>query len=368
MDIAPPEGNVGLPRGLADTAGVVGFVSGAEGVERLDLRTGQRVWGTELARYPVALWHGQLLAFRPVAERATVLQLVTLDIEHPESLLLSSGPIPVPGWMSPSRTQVSIDVSIHGEELTVAWASERAYNGGAPPPRDVESAAARSAAGAARVSLTTGAVSLDSSDRSVRRPSPELVDLRDGEWYSKRWRAGADTVRLVLTELEGKQRLSLEYGQDATTSGSETGEHAFGRLVAPGEHGHNSPLLGRAPGAAGDRLALAEGAALVGVVSLDQAHVVVRDEARAGGELDAFVFSIPRRAQVAAITWEPGAEDVVVFSDRMVYLVRHVERAATSQSMGIALAVLKARGLGNNQILWEHSLDRVQTGPRRVRP
>jgi hypothetical protein len=336
MDITPPEGNIGLPRGIADADGAMGFVSGGGGVERLDLWTGRQVWGTDLVRYPIALWRARLLAFRTVAARPAELQVVALDIDRPEAPLFSSDPIPMPAWAPPSRKDLHIDASIHGSELTLRWAAEKHYEGGAPPSREIELAAARSTIGAARVSLDTGAVDVGGAPRPVRKPSAELADFREGEWRSEPWTAGADHVQLVQSEVEGRQRLSIQL---------ESAE---------------------APGSS-DRVVIAEGTALATVVSLDGAHVVVRNEASQGPE-QATVFSIPRRQPVGTMTWEPGADEIVVLSDRVLYLVRQVERAATAQSLGASVTLLKARELRTDRLLWEHPLEREQTGPRRVRP
>ncbi|MGH9309505.1 MAG: hypothetical protein ACRD1U_09035, partial [Vicinamibacterales bacterium] len=335
MDIAPPEGAQRLPRGVADPGGIAGYVCSADGIERLDLRSGDRVWATTVAKYPVGLWRARLIALRAAAQ-SPALQIVTLDLERPDNPLVSSGPITVPAWAAAAPDRLFIEASIEGDQLILVWTSQKAYEGGAPPPRDIELAAARAAAGAARIDLTSGEVEVTTTRPSrARAGSAELSQLRNGEWYSDRWMAGPEAVRTVLTEVEGGQRLSLEFGADD---------------------------------AAGERVVVMEGTALVSVVTLDGAHVIARDEGRARAARNAIVFSIPARARVGAITWEPEASDPSVLGNRVVYLVRRVERAATAQSLGAVALALCARALQDDRVLWEHQLERVQTGPRQVRP
>lgn len=334
MDIAPPEGAQRLPRGVADPDGIAGYVCAADGIERLDLRSGERVWATSVAKYPVGLWQARLIALR-AAPQSPALQIVTLDLERPDNPLVSSGPITVPAWAAAAPDRLFIDASIEGDHLILAWTSHKEYEGGAPPPREIELAAAWAAAGATRVDLTSGQVEVTTAPSRARAGSTELSKSRNGEWYSDRWMAGTESVRTVLTELEEGQRLSLEFGADD---------------------------------AVGERVVVMEGTALVSVVTLDGAHVIARDEGRAGAARHAIVFSIPARANVGEITWEPEASDPSVLGDRVVYLVRRIERAATAQSLGSVALALCARALQDDRVLWEHQLERVQTGPRQVRP
>ena len=335
MEIVPPEGTIELPRGIADTDGVVGFVSAVDGLDRLDLRTGRQIWGTSGARYPLALWRSRLIALRTLPGPPAGLQLVTLDVDQPDTPLLSSDTIPVPE-RTLTRPNSYIDVSIDREDLILRWSATQTYEGGAPPTPEIEARASHAARGCARVSLSTGRVDLEPGEPLIRQPSTEFVESIAGDWYTEAWLAGEDRVRLVLSQREGHQQLSLHF---------------------EGASGETSPA----------RVVLAEGTALVSVVTLDRRHVLVRDEAGRPA-LSADVFSIPKRAKVGAITWEPGTADLVVINDRVLYLVRHVERAATAHSLGAAAIVLKARDLQGDQVLWEHSLAREQTGPRRVRP
>jgi hypothetical protein len=334
MDIAPPEGAQRIPRGIAEPGGMTGYVCAADGIERLDLRSGERIWATDAAEFPVGLWRARLIALRTAAQ-SHALQIVTLDLDRPDHPLVSSGPITVPAWAADAPERLVIDASIEGDQLTLLWSSQKAYEGGAPPPRDIELAATRAAAGAARVDLTSGEVEVTTRPPRARAGSTELSESRDGEWYSDRWMAGSEAVRIVLTEIEGGQRLALELG---------------------------------AEDAVGERVVVMEGTALVGVATLDGEHVIVRDEGRAGAARNAIVFSIPARAKVGAVTWEPEASEVSVLGDRVVSLVRRIERPTTAQSLGTVAITLCARALQNDRVLWEHQLERVQTGPRQVRP
>jgi hypothetical protein len=334
MHIDPPRGTVRLPRGVADPGGIAGYVRASNGIERLDLGSGECIWATGIAEYPIGLWQARLIALR-VASRATAMQIVTIDLERPANALVSSAPIPVPAWTIAAPERLSVDASIEGDHLIVAWASQKAYEGGAPPPPEIELAAARSAAGAARVDLATGEVTPARPPSHAQPASAELSESRDGEWYSDWWVAGADVVRTVLTAPDGRQRLSLQF---------ETDDRA------------------------GERVTLMEGTALVALVTLDGGHVIVRDEGGAGAASLAVVFSIPARAKVGAITWEPGTGEATVLGDRVVYLVRRIERAATPHSPGDAALVLCARTVQDDRVLWEHQLERIQTGPRQVRP
>lgn len=335
MEIVPLEGNASLPRGIADARGLVGFVSAGEGVERLDLRTGQQVWSSGLARYPVALWRSRLLALQPSAGPSAV-QLVALDAVRPGPVLLSSAPIPLPPDLLRDERHGLVGVTVADDVVTLQWAAEQAYEGGAPPPEHVERAAARPARGLVRVSLRTGSVEVGEGDAAFERPPTGFVTSDGGEWRTGTWTVHGETVRLVMTLEAGRQRVWIEF-------------------------------VSSSPGDRPPRVALAEGAALVPVVSLDRAHVLVRDEAQQAGP-PASVFSLERRAVVGSITWEAGADEAVVFGDRVLYVLRRVERGATPESLGTAVVLLKARGLPGDRVLWEHPLAREQTGPRRVRP
>jgi hypothetical protein len=331
MDIVPPAGVRRVPRGFADLAGVAGFVCAADGIERLDLLTGRRVWSTGLARYPVGLWRAQLIALRGSIRDG--LSVATLDAERPAAALISSAPVPIPPWAGAGPDGLHLDTSIENEDLILAWEARKGYEGGAPPPPGIERAATRSTAGAARVSLITGEVKA-AAPRRLQPASVEFTQSRGAEWHSDPWPSGGSLVRTVLAEVDGRQRLSLQFGS----------------------------------GDAAERMLLQEGTALVATATLDGDHIVVRDDAGAGEDRNANIFSIPARRRVATITWEADASDPSVLGDRVLYLVRHVERAATPHSRGAVVLALRSRGLEDDRVAWEHPLDRLQTGPRQVRP
>jgi hypothetical protein len=322
-----------LPEGVADPACQTGFVSTADGIAKIDLNTGGRVWVTTAADRPLAFSGDRLLALRRAPEAGSPPLLVAIDTSAAPQAIWSSPLEAVPSWtIHASGAEFHIDATIVGNALVLSWTARTAYTGGAPPPERILAERAAIAGGAVRVDLSTGAMLPPAARASTPPSHPGEFEDAGGEWRTPPWRAGAEIVSLGLIPGPTGQVLTLEISTR------------------------------------GERIELTRGLALVADVSLDGRHVLVRDEGVARSARDWKVFAIEQRRQIADITHEPGAREATVCAHRLIYRVKRVARAATPQAPGTAMMLLAARDLDQDIPLWECVTAEVASRSPRLRP
>lgn len=174
---AAGEGAVLIPLGVADRAGNTGFVQAEKGgMDAVDLKTGKTIWQTKAARQPLIVAGDLVLA---ELRQGHSVKVVGFDVGTGRKLL-ESELIKLPEWASAG------DVSIFGHsfeavawvvngELLYRWEARTFYAGGAAPSPEILAAAAKHAAGLAKVHLQTGKVTELAGEKPVAAiPGREL--------------------------------------------------------------------------------------------------------------------------------------------------------------------------------------------------
>jgi hypothetical protein len=166
----PTKSWVNIPGGLADSAGKVAYLASAsDGVEAVDLESGQAIWESKEAQRPLALAGDQLIAQAPRGQsKINTINVVILDA--PSGKLVShANPIVLPDWVAVDGgigLSFSSTAGIEGNELVLAWHAERqfakgvTYAGSTPPTQEAIAAARKIESGQARVDLNTGMASV----------------------------------------------------------------------------------------------------------------------------------------------------------------------------------------------------------------
>jgi len=166
LAVPVPEAGPGgkpMPGGVADPAGKVGFVTGADGdLDALDLATGKKLWSSNLATKAVAADGKRVVA---LAGKGNALAVVSLDAADGKKLAESQA-LKLPDWVVVRLGVVTADggksfaVTTHLDQgdLLVRWAAGSQYWGGARPTPEIEAAARKNADGYARFDLASGKV------------------------------------------------------------------------------------------------------------------------------------------------------------------------------------------------------------------
>jgi hypothetical protein len=336
-----------MPGGVAEASARFGYVAG-EVIEALDLLTGEAVWRAGAAGRPVLIHERRVAALQTVPGVDNSLRIVVLDAQDGRVALTSSA-LEFPDW---ARAAVvpdeffSYQVGSEGGALLLDWQACARYSGGASPSPYILAQANKEAAGRARVDLRTGAVTtLPPAARqdAARAQVPQgiLMSYQMGAsavWHAEPWPVG-DKLAAIVGEIEGDtQALSL------LTWRPGAGEAAAG-------------------------VPLAKGRALVSYVTPDGRYVLIHSEAPAdapSGKSPWQVFSAETGRRAAVLDYEPGAREACVLDSRLYYLL---ESPPTWQGDASQQAALKARLLGNGELLWERALvERLMQAPPPPRP
>src|SRR3989449_9699858 len=200
----PEAPSVPFPAGVADPTAQVAYVQGDAGVTMaLGLADGTVKWRTQSPARPVGIWHGRVVALRPLA---SAIQVAQLDPTNGAELATSQ-PIPLPDWVSPKLAPwgepLMTDVRVESDRARLSW--EVVINGGSG------GATIRpyGASGLAAVDLRTGAVSL-SPTKSLEggkplRPSVSLGPaLLAGRQFTLSYAA---TATLTATDAKSGEQL-----------------------------------------------------------------------------------------------------------------------------------------------------------------
>lgn len=161
-----------FPSGVVSPAGDVAYVhTPGYQVAALDLATGKARWQVPML--------GELLFATPRAvavwTRGADRRLAVASAAD-GSVMLTSGPLPLPSWAASSGSDEPNDyVTAWGEgtDAVVRWTGLAAWRGGHPPSPAEEKAASHEDCGSLRIDLTTGAVVAGGEIPEPERPSVE---------------------------------------------------------------------------------------------------------------------------------------------------------------------------------------------------
>ena len=89
-----------FPRGVADSAGRVGYVASADGqIGAIDLASGKLLWVTDVASRPLVITGDRLVAQSYVEGKPNALRIVALDVTRNGAPILTSDPVLFPEWV-----------------------------------------------------------------------------------------------------------------------------------------------------------------------------------------------------------------------------------------------------------------------------
>ena len=166
MSNSEPQRPIAFPGGVADPAGRVAYVAHATGgIDALNLETGEVRWSTDAASRPLLGLDDRLVCQAFVKGRKNALQIVVLDAAR-GGVLLRSEAATLPDWVDVTTRGEAFACSVRaeGDTLLYRWEGHARYRGGAPPPPEVLARATKDAAGAARISLSTGRVEVEAGE------------------------------------------------------------------------------------------------------------------------------------------------------------------------------------------------------------
>ncbi|HTQ40632.1 MAG TPA: hypothetical protein VMJ32_16540 [Pirellulales bacterium] len=173
-----------IPGGIADTAGKIAYVSSMnDGVEAVDLESGQAIWESKEALHPLALDGDQLLAQAPRGQgQINTMDIVVLDAPSGK-LIKHTQPIVLPDWIAVDGgigLSFNSVAAIDGHEMVLTWRAERqfakgvTFANGVPPTQEAIAAARKIESGQARVDVESGTatVAVDRVPQAIRIPRP----------------------------------------------------------------------------------------------------------------------------------------------------------------------------------------------------
>jgi hypothetical protein len=305
-----------FPGGVADPDLRAGYVGDTTGIVSVALSHGQQLWRTTRVDRPLISDGVRVAAASLGGEGANTLVVVVLDARQGGDPKVVSDPVVLPAWAAPvmpGGEGFRVSARVDGDSLRLDWVARAAYQGGAPPPAYVERETSRSAAGAVRVDLASGAISpLPAEEAASDAPRPPLGrdDLADP------WQAGSVMARLEW-EVDGRgQVLILEIGGAAEDEPVKSVE-------------------------------LARGEGLVADITPNGLHVLVHAEAQPGdAQGDWLVFSARTGERVATLEHDNGAHSPAILQEHAFYLVDRAEDGTTART-------LRARALADGALAWE---------------
>jgi hypothetical protein len=182
VEPGPVKSWVVIPGGLADLPGKVAYVASAnDGVEAVDLESGQTIWESKDAIKPLALAGDQLVAQGPRGQsKINTINLVILDA--PSGKVVSNAqPVVLPDWIAVDGgigLSFGSVAAMEGNDMVLYWHAERSFAkgvtfaNGTPPTQEAMAAARKIESGQARVDLASGTttVTVDRVPQPLRSP------------------------------------------------------------------------------------------------------------------------------------------------------------------------------------------------------
>lgn len=163
-----------VPGGILDAAGAVVYMRQmTSGIVAVDAQSGMDLWQRTDLPTPhllvehqlLALVDDQLLVLAGEPCKPNVLRVHFLDVKA-KGVCVRESEITLPDWVELNggpdpyceRRHFDTHAENSGDELHVQWKFSTSYCGGAPPPPEILARSRRSAAGTAKIDLSSGAV------------------------------------------------------------------------------------------------------------------------------------------------------------------------------------------------------------------
>lgn len=316
-----------IPRGIVDAQTDVAYVVGKERrIFCLLPDTGEVLASTDFASIPVAVDTGMLIGWSYAPNRPNEIRLFSAARQGSVLLPRWEQTLQLPEWVdvsSPEPDSFMLEAEVREGRITITWEAHARYRGGAPPPVEVERAAMRDERHTLEFDRKTGAITgkerVEPAPHPERiapklKPNAQIVPYRSGtSWDTQPWRAGAVNACLIRTADE------------------------------PG-----IVLLHKDDVGADAEIRLTDNPHAVAAVTLDGGLIFIHEP----GETESAwqVFSTETGTRVASLGFDPGAEGVSVFKDRVLYVVRE-------DAKGMRRRTLRCRNFRNGKPMWSFVLD-----------
>lgn len=213
---------VAFPDGVASQDGAVGFLELRRGgVLSLDLDSGQELWTVPLDARPRLALTTRLVVEDRARSQGNLLQLLILNVQAQGAVDRDLEPVVLPEWVSVSDPEQSLDLEFEaeGESLVICWRAESRYQGGAPPPPEIEARARRKSSGEVHVNLGTGRIVTDIGRTPTARAGRSVGDApatHDSDAIARLTPPGARAPSVV----NGRLFYLVEPATDGTSPGS----------------------------------------------------------------------------------------------------------------------------------------------------
>jgi hypothetical protein len=334
---------VPLPVGVADAAGKVGYVpNDKDGIDAIDLANGETLWQSKESTKPLLALEKRLVVWVPVKDKHEI-RLLVLDTTDKGKKVIESDPIALPDWSGFGGYGRSFTAKANPDKdgVVVTWEARSWYAGGARPTPEVEKAARKEAAGAARVNLETGKVETV-DPKKLEEAGPKLPDelqkLKGRQyWTGSDWKTTAFVAgdKASLLEIEGKDNQ-----QTATLK-----------------------IFDLPSGKEKETIKLMEGKALWPQVSLDGRYLFVHQalvkEQLPEGDFAWWVFDLNNGKQVAKLPYLQGG-GISVVGDHAFFLVTQPRKGPGGPggpNMWNQPRSLQAVSLKTGKVDWEHAVE-----------
>ena len=330
-----------IPFGLADTRENLAYVVGEQGlINCLDIDSGKVLARTEFPGEPLAIEGGKLVGWGPVPDRPDTIQVFAAVRRGNVLSPIWEYMLDLPSWVDVRSTEpnrFTLEAEIERTELVITWEAHSRYEGGAPPPPEVEKAHTRDERRIIRLGLESGEstsekeVELDPSLPQAIAELPlnkRIVPYRLGAtWVTHPWRQGSSEALLV------------------------SGEDAPGIvLVRHNQEGTASPFEVR----------LTDHAEAEAAVTPDGNFVLIREASE--GVSAWRVFSTVTGEQIASLPFELGTEGVAIVKDKVLYTIIEDDGRTIRRS-------LRCRTLDDAEVKWSLLLsEEARKAPRPPAP
>jgi hypothetical protein len=334
-----------FPGGILDPGGRTAYLAGAgEGIEAIDLTTGEVVWQTHEAQIPILVLGNRLLAQAGVKRNR--LRVLTFDLERKGECIAESDPVVLPAWVVTGEAPGRSFSAVWKQDkhyLTLDWEAT-AWSDGLKSSTHRQPSTRKHAVGSARIDLEGGEVELQVLEKlpqSAEAPLPRFLEKQ-----AVRWHKVIDHYLAALI---------LEEAPD-------TGKPA-GKETSPGERKYRFVLRAwdRVTGKPIPEVEVLTGRRLVVLPTLDEAFLLVRDAAPDPGELvssatdkekDWYVFPLDALTLRGRVPWVPGTQSALLFAGRAYFLVAGPVTGPLDRP-GVRSQSVQAFDLVRGKKLWE---------------
>jgi hypothetical protein len=339
--VAPPPVRL-FPGGILDPGGRTAYLaSAADGIEAIDLTTGELLWQTHEAQVPILVLGNRLIAQAGVKRNR--LRILTFDLERKGECCAESDPVVLPGWVvtgeSAGRT-FSAHWRLDRHFLILDWEAT-AWSDGLNSTTHRQPSTRKHAEGSARIDLE-GEVRLQARERPH-----ESEDVRQPRFLEKqavRWHKVIDRhlAALILEEVpDAEPEKSLPRANRRYRLVLRAWEQTTGKPIP-----EVIVLTGRRP---------------IVLPTLDEQFLLVRDAAPEGGELvasesarekDWYVFSLDTLTRHGRVSWVPGTQAALLYLNRAYFLVAGAVTGPLERP-GMRAQSVQAFDMLNGKKLWE---------------